>query len=162
MRTRKRRRPATRLEPSNCLRNDRLANDHLMDTTRAALTDATAAPPKRPTGAMPRSVFVRVPHGEATRMRRTGTGPVPLAALVLLTALASANALSAGPYRLLGDVSSGGGGHSQNARYAVEGTAGQPTTQSSETAGRRFTVEAGFWTFAPAVPDALFADGFEP
>lgn len=92
-----------------------------------------------------------------TRSRRT-----PLTALVLMASLMAAPSLAAGPYRLLGGVASGGGGHSQGARFAIEGTVGQTAAQPSGAGAGRFAVEAGFWAFAPAASGQLLADGFEP
>lgn len=85
-----------------------------------------------------------------------------LAALVLMASLTGASSVTAGPYRLLSGVASGGGGHSQSARFAMEGTIGQAATQPSGAVAGRFTVEAGFWAFVPAASGQLLADGFEP
>lgn len=106
--------------------------------------------------------------GAAPRLRRNGVScrrPVPrgpLAAIVLLAGLTAVTSLSASPYRLLGGVASGGGGHSQSQRFAIEGTTGQPATQQSVPGGNRFTIESGFWAFAPAASGQLLSDGFEP
>ena len=98
----------------------------------------------------------------ATRMRRRAgrAAAVRVSALVCAFAFALAVTAADAPPALESGVVAGGGAHSSGARFAVEGTAGQPAT--ARLAGTRFSVDGGFWQGAAvALPDPIFSNGFE-
>jgi len=85
------------------------------------------------------------------RLRRA----LPLLLLALVVAA------DAAPFRLISGTVDSGGAHSQGARFAVEGTVGQPDADVAQ--GTRFRVDGGFWPTAAAstTTDSLFRDSFE-
>lgn len=104
---------------------------------------------------LPPDSVAQAPAVSAPRLGRS--------ALALATLLAFPAVLAAGGPRfsLTSDTVDGGGSHSQGARFALEGTVGQPDTGLA--VGQRFAVEGGFWTGANALPlqDSIFQDSFE-
>lgn len=82
-----------------------------------------------------------------------------LAVLLLLLATLA----EAGPFKLVSGTVDAGGAHSQGARFAVEGTVGQPDAGLAQ--GARFSVEGGFWptttTTSAAPTDSIFRNAFE-
>jgi hypothetical protein len=84
-----------------------------------------------------------------------------LPCLLLCTLLAGLSATAfAAPFRLHSSTIDGGGGHSQGARFAVEGTLGQPDV--AQLAGARFGLDGGFWQPAAIErADTIFSNGFE-
>jgi hypothetical protein len=84
--------------------------------------------------------------------------PAGALALALIGLTCSAAALG-GSYSLASSTIDGGGQHSQGARFAVEGTIGQPDVDPAS--GSRFTLAGGFWPEAPVVTDTIFANRFE-
>jgi hypothetical protein len=90
--------------------------------------------------------------------RTCHTGASALLAALAITLAAAASASS--PSRLEAGVLAGGGGHSAGARFALEGTAGQPAT--AMLSGARFGIAGGFWQGAPVgLADVIFRNGFE-
>lgn len=70
--------------------------------------------------------------------------------------------IQAAPFRLVTGTLDGGGAHSQSARFAVEGTVGQPDAGSAQ--GSRFRVDGGFWPATGSdtpLADFIFQDSFE-
>lgn len=84
--------------------------------------------------------------------------PIGAFALAVIGLTCSAAALG-GSYSLAGSTIDGGGQHSQGARFAVEGTIGQPDVDPAS--GSRFTLAGGFWPEAPVTTDTIFANRFE-
>jgi hypothetical protein len=82
-------------------------------------------------------------------------------AAVLLLVVALSGLAAAGPLKLVSGTVDGGGGHSQGARFALEGTIGQPDAGRAE--GSRFVIDSGFWSADPALPasNSIFRDSFE-
>ena len=76
-----------------------------------------------------------------------------------LFGLAYAGAATSGNFSLLTGTSDGGGQHSQGARFAVEGTIGQPDT--AQLSSNRFAIGGGFWPTTNATTDTIFANNFE-
>ncbi|MCB1587553.1 MAG: hypothetical protein KDI56_01500 [Xanthomonadales bacterium] len=94
------------------------------------------------------------------RLRTRLSASRRMLASLLLAAIATV--AHAGPFRLTSATTDAGGGHSQAARFSVEGTAAQP--DASRLQGSRFTLEGGFWpTTEPTTPpaDVLFQHSFE-
>ncbi len=79
----------------------------------------------------------------------------------MLLAVGLGGFAAAGPLRLVSGTVDGGGGHSQGARFALEGSIGQPDAGRSE--GQRFVLEGGFWPAGPATSSSnlIFRDSFE-
>jgi hypothetical protein len=73
--------------------------------------------------------------------------------------LAFAGAAASGNFTLLSGTADGGGQYSQGARFAVEGTIGQPDTARLNS--NRFTIEGGFWPTTRVTSDTIFANNFE-
>jgi hypothetical protein len=88
----------------------------------------------------------------------------PLRLTIAVACCLIAGASPASPFRLLSATVDGGGGHAEGARFALEGSIGQPDPGRSSSA--RFTVDGGFWPATPALPPPapalVFRNGFEP
>lgn len=80
--------------------------------------------------------------------------------LGFVCALAIAGSVGAAPFSLIEFTHDGGGQHSQGARFAIEGTIGQP--DAGRLQGQRFAIEGGFWRPGTgASGDSIFRNSFE-